>query len=78
DMIKLADAIYPRIEQTTKVAVDFNDLFDGGNNYTDDLVSVLPEHLSKLGEELATRIELEDQLINTLLTSPAKSAEMVQ
>lgn len=78
DMIKLADAIYPRIEQTTKVAVDFNDLFDGHNIHNEELVSTLPEHLSKLGEELATRIELEDQLINTLLTSPAKSAEMVQ
>jgi len=78
DMIKLANAIYPRIEKTTKTAVDFNDMFDGGNTYTADLKKKLPEHLSRLGEELATRIELEDQLINTLLAPKAPAAEALQ
>jgi regulator of sigma D len=77
-MIKLANAIYPRIEKTTKTAVDFNDMFDGGNSYTPDLKKKLPEHLSRLGEELATRIELEDQLINTLLAPKAAAAEAMQ
>ena len=78
DIIKLADAIYPRIEQTTKMAVDFNDLYDGGNNYSDEHKSQLANHLSKLGEELATRIELEDQLINTLLTPQHQAVETMQ
>ena len=76
DMIILADTIYPRIEQTTQIAVDFNDMYDGGNKYTSVLIDKLPDCLSKLGEELATRIELEDQLINTLLTQ-TPAAEVV-
>lgn len=78
DMIKLANAIYPRIEKTTKTAVDFNDMFDGGNTYTIELKQKLPQELSKLGEELATRIELEDQLINTLLAPKTAMPEAMQ
>lgn len=73
DMSRLANVVWPRIEKTTRSAVDFNDLYDGGNNYSDSLKQQLPQNLSKLGEDLATRIELEDQLINTLL-SPAPTA----
>jgi len=77
DMSKLANVIWPRIEKTTQTAVDFNDLYDGGSNYPDTLKQQLPQYLSKLGEDLATRIELEDQLINTLLSpAPAASAAM--
>lgn len=78
DMISLADAIYPRIEKTTQIAVDFNDMYDSGDDYTDTLKSTLQDNLSKLGEELATRIELEDKLINTLLATKVGTAEMVQ
>ena len=78
DMVKLADAIYPRIEQTTKIAVDFNDMFDGGNDFNENLKEKLPGSLSKLGEELATRIELEDKLINTLLSPNQAVAEALQ
>lgn len=78
DMVNLANTIYPRIEQTTQLAVDFNDMYDGGNAYTDELKDKLPEQLSRLGEELATRIELEDQLIHTLLTTNPQSAEVMQ
>ena len=76
EIIKLANTIYPRIEKTTTLAVEFNDTYDGGNNLNADLKSKLPQQLSSLGEELATRIELEDQLINTLLT-PTSEAEAV-
>lgn len=78
DIVRLCDTIFPRIEATTKIAVDFNDMYDGGNNYTDSLKSQLSANLSKLGEELATRIELEDQLINTLLASKHQAAEVMQ
>jgi regulator of sigma D len=74
EIIKLANTIYPRIERTTALAVEFNDTYDGGNKFTDELKNQLPNQLSMLGEELATRIELEDQLINTLL-SPAPEAD---
>ncbi len=76
EIIKLADTIYPRIERTTALAVEFNDTYDGGNHFTDDLKQKLPEKLSTLGEELATRIELEDKLINTIL-SPNHKAEAI-
>jgi len=78
EIIKLADAIYPRIEKTTALAVEFNDTFDGGNNFSDDLKEKLPQKLSLLGEELATRIELEDKLINTLLSPSPETEAMVQ
>ncbi|VAW57604.1 hypothetical protein MNBD_GAMMA07-2135 [hydrothermal vent metagenome] len=76
DIITLANAIYPRIEKTTLLAVEFNDIYDGGNKFTTELKTELPQKLSTLGEELATRIELEDQLINTLL-SPANESEVI-
>jgi len=78
DMISLASTIYPRIEQTTQIAVDFNDMYDGGNDYTDTLKSTLTDNLSRLGEELATRIELEDKLISTLLITKPQAAEVMQ
>jgi len=74
DIITLANAIYPRIEKTTHLAVEFNDTYDGLHKFTDELKDNLPQKLSVLGEELATRIELEDQLINTLL-SPTHASE---
>jgi len=76
EIIKLANTIYPRIEKTTALAVEFNDTYDTGSKFTTELKDKLPERLSMLGEELATRIELEDQLINTLLT-PASEAEVM-
>lgn len=76
EIITLANAIYPRIEKTTAIAVKFNDIYDGGNKFTDKLKSNLAQQLSSLGEELATRIELEDKLINTILT-PTGEAEAV-
>ena len=78
DISKLASIIWPRIEKTTQTAVDFNDLYDGGNNYSDNLKQELPKYLSRLGEDLATRIELEDQLINTLLSPTPVTPEAVQ
>lgn len=76
EIVKLANTIYPRIEQTTQVAVEFNDKYDNGRDLNTVPQDQLTSHLSKLGEELATRIELEDQLINTLLT--AKTAEATE
>ncbi len=78
EILKLTNTIYPRIEKTTALAVEFNDIYDGGNNFTDELKSKLPGKLSSLGEELATRIELEDQLINTLLSPVPEAEAMIQ
>ena len=69
DITKLADRLMPRINDTTQVAIAFNDLYDDTSNLDETAVSQLPNYLAKLGEELATRIDLEDQFINTLLDS---------
>ena len=71
EIMQLADQIFNRISETTAVAVAFNDLYDTSEDFNPDVLNQLPEHLSKLGEQLATRIDLEDRFINTLLsTSP--------
>lgn len=74
DIINLANEYYPRISETTNYALGFNDAYD------DSLTKLgsfdhYGDRLSKLGEELAIRFELEDKLINTLLSSKT-NAEM--
>lgn len=71
-IVQLAEKIMPRINDTTQIAVAFNDLYDNTDNIDKAAVAQLPGQLSKLGTELATRIQLEDQLINTLLASSVK------
>jgi len=72
DITKLAEKIMPRITNTTQVAVAFNDLYDDISRIDDEAYKQLPNYLAKLGEELATRIDLEDQFINTLLTASSR------
>ncbi|HHJ34628.1 MAG TPA: Rsd/AlgQ family anti-sigma factor [Gammaproteobacteria bacterium] len=67
EITRLADKIMPRINDTTQIAVAFNDLYDSTNQVGEEAIKQLPQYLAKLGEELATRIDLEDQFINTLL-----------
>ena len=74
DITKLAEDIMPRINDTTQIAVAFNDLYENTENIDEAAVKQLPNYLSKLGKELATRIDLEDQFINALLTSNEKPA----
>ena len=73
DNIKsLSTDVMPQITTTTEVAMAFNDLFDNSNNSKKELDN-LPTHLTQLGEHLATRIDLEDQIINALLASSNKA-----
>ena len=64
-VVKLAEELYPRIANTTQAAVEFNDVYEklNGERASDDITQLL----SKLGEELAVRIELEDQLISEMI-----------
>lgn len=57
-----AKQLMPKLTDTTSVVVEFNDRYSD----TDGDISDLPKSLSKLGEILASRFELEDQLINSL------------
>nr|AQQ74909.1 hypothetical protein [uncultured bacterium] len=60
EIANLAQELYPRISDTTTVALDFNDKYDAVDR---ELPDSFKSDLSKLGEELAVRIDLEDKLI---------------
>lgn len=68
--IDLANRLYPRIQKTTEAVLDFNDRFDNTPEEAEELKSLMPE-LSRLGECLAERFELEDVLIEALHTTRA-------
>jgi len=62
---QLASDLYPRVAETTEVAVAFNDKYDCGENC--EIGDSLEKDLSILGEELAVRAELEDRLLNAMV-----------
>ena len=64
EVAELAAEVYPRITQTTDLALDFNDKYDCGDHCT--VLDSLSADLSRLGEELAMRIELEDRLLSSM------------
>jgi regulator of sigma D len=70
-VLKIADSIYPRISEITQSILDFNDKYDCEDHCTN--LSELADDLSKLGEYLADRIELEDRLIG-VLCAPREAA----
>jgi regulator of sigma D len=55
---------YPKISETTDIVVNFNDKYSKLSE-TEELES-LDSDLSQLGEAIAKRVELEDDLIETL------------
>ncbi len=69
EIITLATRLFPRINQTTEIAIIFNDLYDTSADFNPAALRTLPTQLARLGEELATRIDLEDQFITTLLAA---------
>jgi len=67
-VLEVADAIYPRIAQTTDMILRFNDRYDGVDLMAceRDILERLASDLSSLGETLAERIQLEDQVIGAM------------
>lgn len=61
-----AEIAYPGIGETTDVMVDFNDKYENYDGADADQKE-LKEDLSKLGEMLAIRVELEDEIVTALL-----------
>ena len=59
-VLQLADRVYPRIVQTTDSILRFND--NGGK----EVLVLLDSDLSSLGETLAERIQLEDEVIGAI------------
>jgi len=61
----VAKEVYPAIAETTDYLVDFNDKYDAFEG-TDGDVDMLAGDLSRLGEIIAIRGELEDQILAAL------------
>lgn len=64
--IKLLNELYPDISKTTDVVVSFNEKYSKTVNSNDELMSLFDSDLSLLGEAIAKRVDLEDNLIDTL------------
>lgn len=64
DICELAEELYPQIAKTTQFALDFNDKYE--HETEDAFNEAFSEDLSKLGQTLATRIELEDRLLQAI------------
>lgn len=62
--IEKAQALLPRITETTQIILDFNDRYNDVNAIVD--ASLLAKHLSALGETMAARFDLEDRLVAKL------------
>ncbi|MEK7222847.1 MAG: Rsd/AlgQ family anti-sigma factor [Pseudomonadota bacterium] len=63
----LAEKLYPQIASSTEAALDFNDKYDCGDHC--EISLSFADDLSRLGEKLASRIELEDTMIKHLIES---------
>ena len=64
-IIEAAERIYPQILKATEVVLGFNEKYQALTSTIP--VNQLEDDLSVLGEQLATRIELEDELISKML-----------
>lgn len=65
-VVEVARDVYPRIAEASEVAVEFNDKYDASDHSLD--LNQLDRDLGKLGEELAVRIEMEDRIIQALMS----------
>ncbi|MBL1432039.1 MAG: Rsd/AlgQ family anti-sigma factor [Gammaproteobacteria bacterium] len=67
-VLDVAEKAFPRISQCTDSILDFNDKYDHPETIPDDdKLANLRTDLSCLGETLADRIELEDEVIRALV-----------
>ena len=63
----IAANVYSRIVDTTQLILDFNEKYESEENCKD--FTALDQDLSQLGETLADRIQMEDQIIEALSVS---------
>ncbi|MFG1489274.1 sigma D regulator [Oceanospirillum sp. HFRX-1_2] len=68
DAIELSQKLFPLIQKSTDVILDFDEAY-GGSSVTEEAVLKLSDELSRLGEFLADRFQHEDTLIETLHTA---------
>lgn len=63
-VIEVANEAYPLVAEASEAAVEFNDKYDASDHTLD--LHELDRDLSRLGEQLAVRIEMEDLIIEAL------------
>jgi len=63
-VVDVAKDVYPHIENSTQIILDFNDKYDSDEHCKN--LTELENDRSKLGETLADRIEQEDRLVEVL------------
>ena len=63
-VLSVADEIYPKIIETTDQILRFNDKYESMS--LDNSVEFLAVDLSNLGECIAERIQLEDEVISAM------------
>jgi regulator of sigma D len=71
-IIELAEKNYTEIEKYTQVALDFNEKYSADQDDLDG--KKLKNDISILGEALTARIELEDQLISSLINDKKQAS----
>ena len=69
---ELARQLYTRIARTTQAALAFHDRYDG--ELSAPALTELDQDLSRLGEHLAERIELEDRIVIAVRQSDIRMA----
>lgn len=62
---ELIQATYPKLKIITNISLEFNDKYEASVDLSKESATLIRD-LSKLGEALELRFELEDQLINIL------------
>ncbi len=68
----LAQSLFPKIAPSTDAALDFNDKYTNGVD--DDTLMELDQDLSKLGQKMEERFELEDRLLETLFERQSEAS----
>lgn len=68
----IAEKTLPKIQETTEILLDFNDRYET-EELTEEMHATLAKHLSKLGEAMVTRFDLEDELIGLTQQQQAKA-----
>lgn len=69
EVMQVARKVFPEIAEITDNAVSFNDRYDASDHVLD--LKSLAGDLSELGERLALRLELEDQIVQALMAGSA-------
>ncbi len=64
--IEIAKEVYPSYVDATDVVVAFNDKYDNSDHEL--VMDAISSDLSRLGEELAIQVDLEDRLVATMLS----------